>query len=68
MLTNAVRGVAATTTDRQVQQAVIDSARDVIDKSYRLLEEAKRAMQEPGNPDNQPRLTQVTFLLFLSSS
>lgn len=59
VLTNAVRGVAATTTDRQVQQAVIDSARDVIDKSHRLLEEAKRAMQDPNNPDNQHRLTQV---------
>ena len=53
MLTNAVGGVAATTTDRQVQEAVIDSARDVIEKSQRLLEEARRAMHEPNNPENQ---------------
>ncbi|XP_025081470.1 talin-1-like isoform X4 [Pomacea canaliculata] len=59
ILTNAVRGVAATTTDKQVQEAVIANARDVIDKSYRLLEEARRAMQDPSNPDNQQRLTQV---------
>lgn len=59
VLTNAVRGVAATTTDRQVQEAVIDSARDVIEKSQRLLEEARRAMHEPNNPENQQRLTQV---------
>ncbi|KAK7491087.1 hypothetical protein BaRGS_00017651, partial [Batillaria attramentaria] len=59
VLTNAVRGVVATTTDRQVQEAVIESARDVIAKSHRLLEEAKRAMQDPNNPENQQRLTQV---------
>jgi hypothetical protein len=50
VLTNAVRGVAATTTDRQIQETVIDSARDVIEKSQRLLEEARQAMQNPNDP------------------
>ena len=54
-----MRGVAATTTDRQVQQTVIDSAHDVIEKSQRLLEEARRAMQDPSDQSNQQRLTQV---------
>ncbi|XP_033725562.1 talin-1-like isoform X3 [Pecten maximus] len=59
VLTDATRGVAATTEDRQVQLLVIDSARDVIDKSTRLLEEAKLALNNPDNPDNQARLNQV---------
>ncbi|XP_021356551.1 talin-1-like isoform X2 [Mizuhopecten yessoensis] len=59
VLTDATRGVAATTEDRQVQLLVIDSARDVIDKSTRLLEEAKLALNNPDNPDNQTRLNQV---------
>ncbi|XP_076439084.1 talin-1-like isoform X2 [Babylonia areolata] len=59
VLTNAVRGVAATTTDRQVQEAVIDSAREVIETSQRLLEEARHAMQDPSHQGNQQRLSQV---------
>ncbi|XP_060074093.1 talin-1-like isoform X2 [Ylistrum balloti] len=59
VLTDATRGVAATTEDRQVQLLVIDSARGVIDKSTRLLEEAKVALNNPDNPDNQTRLNQV---------
>ncbi|KAL8568329.1 hypothetical protein ACOMHN_040902 [Nucella lapillus] len=59
ILTNAVRGVAATTTDRQVQEAVIDSARQVIEKSQRLLEEARRSIHDPGHQGNQQRLSQV---------
>ncbi|XP_070178806.1 talin-1-like [Littorina saxatilis] len=59
VLTNAVRGVAATTNDPQIQQAVLDSARDVIEKSQRLLQEAQRSMHDPNTMANQQRLTAV---------
>ncbi|CAG5121597.1 unnamed protein product, partial [Candidula unifasciata] len=59
VLVSSVRGVAATTDDRQVQQAIIDNARDVISQSVRLLQEAKNAMGDPSNPENQQRLSQV---------
>ncbi|XP_067653820.1 talin-1-like isoform X2 [Haliotis asinina] len=60
VLTSAVRGVAATTTDRQVQHAIIECAQDIMDKSVLLLEEAKRVMRDPSNPENIQRLNQVS--------
>ena len=63
VLTDATRGVAATTEDRQVQIMVIDSTREVLQKSSRLLEEAKQALNNPDNPENQARLNQVRFYL-----
>ena len=59
VLTDATRGVAATTEDREVQELVVDSAREVISQSTKLLEEAKKAMNDPDNPENQQRLNQV---------
>lgn len=59
MLTEATRGVASTSEDIKVRRQVIDSARDIIDKSTHLLEETKRAMNDPENPENQARLNQV---------
>ncbi|RUS77308.1 hypothetical protein EGW08_014935, partial [Elysia chlorotica] len=59
ILVSSVRGVASTTEDRQVRQAIIDQAREVISQSHHLLEEAKAAMDDPANPENQARLTQV---------
>ncbi|XP_055955771.1 talin-2-like isoform X4 [Patella vulgata] len=59
ILTSAVRGVAATTKDEQIQHNIVGSAHDVMDKSIRLLEEAKCALQNPSNPENSQRLTQV---------
>ena len=38
---------------------MIDRAKDVLDKSANLLEEAKKALADPSNPDNQQRLAQV---------
>ena len=63
VLTSAVRGVAATSTDRQLQESIIDHARDVMDKSANLIEEAKKAVTNPQNPDNQTRLAQVNDLM-----
>uniref|UniRef100_A0A8W8NJ43 Talin-1 n=1 Tax=Magallana gigas TaxID=29159 RepID=A0A8W8NJ43_MAGGI len=59
VLTEATRGVASTSEDIKVRRQVIDSAHDVIDKSTHLLEETKRAMNDPENPENQARLNQV---------
>jgi len=59
VLTNAVRGVAATSNDRELQDSIVDHAWDVMDKSANLIEEAKKAVANPQNPDNQTRLAQV---------
>ncbi|XP_059140472.1 talin-2-like isoform X4 [Physella acuta] len=59
ILVSSVRGVAATTEDKQIQQTIIDNARDVIHQSIKLLDEAKSAMNDPNNPDNQQKLSQV---------
>ena len=59
VLANSVRGVAATTDDPELQRHIIDCALDVMDKSANLIEEAKKAVHDPNNPDNQTRLAQV---------
>ncbi|XP_076081524.1 talin-1-like isoform X6 [Mytilus galloprovincialis] len=59
VLADATRGVAATSDDREVQELVVESAREVINQSTKLLEEAKKAMNDPENPENQQRLNQV---------
>ncbi|GCB73134.1 hypothetical protein scyTo_0006641 [Scyliorhinus torazame] len=58
-LGSAARGVAANTNDPQAQSAMLDCAGDVMDKSSNLIEEARKAMAKPGDPENQQRLTQV---------
>ncbi|XP_071788038.1 talin-1-like isoform X4 [Asterias amurensis] len=58
-LTGAVRGVAATTNEKPARDAMIDRTKDVLDKSANLLEEARKALADPNNPDNQQRLAQV---------
>lgn len=60
MLVDAVRGVAATTNDVQIQRLVVDSAMEVISKSIKLLDEAKNTMNDPENRDNQQRLNLVS--------
>ena len=62
VLMQSVRGVAATTNDRALQQKICDCALDVMDKSANLIEEAKKAVNNPSNPDNQTRLAQVGHL------
>uniref|UniRef100_A0A4W4H654 Talin 1 n=1 Tax=Electrophorus electricus TaxID=8005 RepID=A0A4W4H654_ELEEL len=58
-LASASRGVAATTEDPQARAAMLDCASDVMDKSANLIEETKRAVGKPGDPDSQQRLAQV---------
>ncbi|XP_074474472.1 talin-1 isoform X1 [Sebastes fasciatus] len=58
-LASAARGVAATTDDRAARNAILDCAHDVMDKSGNLIEETKRAIAKPGDPESQQRLAQV---------
>ncbi|XP_023231887.1 talin-2-like isoform X2 [Centruroides sculpturatus] len=63
ILTSAVRGVAATCSDLPTQTRIIDSAREVMDKSAHLVEEARRAVHNPTDVSNQQRLAQVAKLV-----
>lgn len=58
-LAQAARGVAASTTDPKAAAAMLDSARDVMEGSALLIEEAKQALVAPGDAEIQQRLAQV---------
>ncbi|OCU02863.1 hypothetical protein XELAEV_18008634mg [Xenopus laevis] len=58
-LAQASRGVAANSTDPAVQNAMLECAEDVMDKAGNLIEEAKRAVGKPTDPEGQQRLVQV---------
>lgn len=58
-LVKAARGVAANTQELNGQLHLLGTARDVMDKSQSLMVEAKRAVEDPDNPENQQRLAQV---------
>lgn len=58
-LAQAARGVAASTTDPQAAVAMLDSARDVMEGSALLIQEAKEALISPGDAESQQRLAQV---------
>ncbi|XP_064644929.1 talin-1-like isoform X17 [Lineus longissimus] len=59
VLTNAVRGVAACSGNPDVQHAIVESTQEIMIKSALLIEEAKNAVADPSNPDNNQRLAQV---------
>ncbi|XP_061468452.1 talin-1 isoform X1 [Rhineura floridana] len=58
-LSQAARGVAANTDEPQVQAAMLECAGDVMDKASNLIEEARKAVAKPGDPESQQRLAQV---------
>ncbi|XP_025050766.1 talin-1 isoform X2 [Alligator sinensis] len=58
-LSQAARGVAATTSDPQAQSAMLECAGDVMDKASNLIEEVRKAVSKPGDPESQQRLAQV---------
>uniref|UniRef100_A0A8C3SZG3 Talin 1 n=1 Tax=Chelydra serpentina TaxID=8475 RepID=A0A8C3SZG3_CHESE len=58
-LSQAARGVAANTSDPQVQNAMLECAGDVMDKAGNLIEEARKGVGKPGDPESQQRLAQV---------
>uniref|UniRef100_A0A8C2VFY4 Talin 2 n=1 Tax=Chinchilla lanigera TaxID=34839 RepID=A0A8C2VFY4_CHILA len=59
MLAQAARGVAASTSDPTAAHAMLDSARDVMEGSAMLIQEAKQALIAPGDAESQQRLAQV---------
>ncbi|XP_068954483.1 talin-2 [Petaurus breviceps papuanus] len=58
-LAQAARGVAASTSDPVAARAMLDSARDVMEGSAMLIQEAKQALIAPGDAESQQRLAQV---------
>ncbi|ROJ33185.1 Talin-2 [Anabarilius grahami] len=58
-LSQAARGVAATTSDPAGAAAMLDSAREVMEGSAKLIFEAKEALVAPGDAEIQQRLAQV---------
>ncbi|XP_061219192.1 talin-1 isoform X1 [Neopsephotus bourkii] len=58
-LSQAARGVAANTADPQAQNVMLECASDVMDKANNLIEEARKAVGKPGDPESQQRLAQV---------
>uniref|UniRef100_A0A670JLM5 Talin 1 n=1 Tax=Podarcis muralis TaxID=64176 RepID=A0A670JLM5_PODMU len=58
-LSQAARGVAASSEEPQVQAAMLECAGDVMDKAGNLIEEARKAVAKPGDPESQQRLAQV---------
>ncbi|XP_030173891.1 talin-2 isoform X1 [Lynx canadensis] len=58
-LAQAARGVAASTSDPAATHAMLDSARDVMEGSAMLIQEAKQALIAPGDAESQQRLAQV---------
>uniref|UniRef100_A0ABM5EYZ9 Talin-2 n=1 Tax=Pogona vitticeps TaxID=103695 RepID=A0ABM5EYZ9_9SAUR len=58
-LAQAARGVAASTSDPAAARAMLDSARDVMEGSAMLIQEAKQALVAPGDAESQQRLAQV---------
>ncbi len=58
-LTASVRGVAATSRDQELQDKILEYCAEVMEKSAGLIEEAKKAVNNPNNPDNQTRLAMV---------
>lgn len=59
-LSQAARGVAASTEDPQAQAATLDCAGDVMDKASSLIREARKAVSKPGDAESQQRLAQVS--------
>ena len=61
VLANAVRGVAAGTQDRDTQEYILQSSKQVMEQSVALIREAKNAVEAPNQPNKQLRLAQVQW-------
>ncbi|KZS21620.1 Talin-2 [Daphnia magna] len=58
-LTDAVRGVAATSDQPEQQHKIIDSAKEVVEQAITLIEEARSAATNPQDVATQQRVTQI---------
>lgn len=61
-LVGASRGVSSNLQDLESQLRLLETSRDVMDKSVNLMQEAKRAVEDPDNPENRQRLAQVVII------
>ena len=59
VLSKAVRGVAAGTDDKDTQDYILQSAKQVMEQSVSLIREAKNAVETPNQPNKQLKLAQV---------
>ena len=59
VLSKAVRGVAAGTDDKDTQDYILQSAKQVMEQSVSLIREAKNAVETPNQPNKQLKLAQA---------
>jgi len=57
--------VAATSDEPSDQQAILKAAQTVMNKSISLIEEAKHALDDPEDPENQQKLAQVLIFIIV---
>jgi talin len=58
-LTNSTRGIAATSNDHQVQDSIIERSHQVLERSTRLVREAKKAIHTPDDLEMQNKLAEI---------
>jgi talin len=58
-LTNSTRGIAATSNDHQIQESIIERSHEVLERSTRLVREAKKAIQSPDDLEIQKKLAEI---------
>ncbi|KAG1695569.1 Talin-1 [Nymphon striatum] len=58
-LKDTVRGVAATTSDKDVQNKILANSRDVMCQSVKLIEESRKSINYPNDPNNVHHLSNV---------
>ena len=61
VLAKAIHGVAASATQPASQQAIVKAAQVVMHESANLIEEAKRALENPTEKDNQQRMAKASW-------
>ena len=60
-LTNSTRGIAATSNDHRIQETIIERSHDVLERSTRLVREAKKAVLTPNDLEMQNKLAEVNI-------
>ena len=58
-LTNSTRGIAATSSDHQIQDSIIERSHEVLERSTRLVREAKKAIHTPDDLEIQNKLAEI---------
>lgn len=58
-LTNSTRGIAAASSDYEVQESIIERSHEVLERSTNLVREAKRAVHTPDDLEIQNRLAEL---------